>query len=43
MHDKHPLLDFANERYRDLAKNATGSYVVLGLANIDLARTRLMA
>jgi hypothetical protein len=29
-------------RYRSLAKNATRSFVVLGLANIYLARTRLM-
>jgi IS5 family transposase len=30
-------------RYRGLAKNATRSFVTLGLANIYLARGRLMA
>jgi IS5 family transposase len=34
---------FTKVRYRDLAKNATRSFVALGLANIYLARGRLMA
>jgi IS5 family transposase len=33
---------FAKVRYRGLAKNATRAFVVLGLANIYLARGRLM-
>ena len=37
------LWGFAKVRYRGLAKNATRSFVVLGLANIYLARARLMA
>ncbi|EJE50741.1 hypothetical protein PMI14_04603 [Acidovorax sp. CF316] len=39
------LWGFAKVRYRGLAKNATRSFVVLGLglANISLARQRLMA
>lgn len=37
------LWGFAKVRYRGLAKNATRSFVVLGLANIYLARQRLMA
>jgi IS5 family transposase len=36
------LWGFAKVRYRGLAKNATRSFVALGLANIYLARTRLM-
>lgn len=37
------LWGFAKVRYRGLQKNATRSFVVLGLANIYLARKRLMA
>jgi|TARA_B110001454_G_scaffold79648_1_gene76967 IS5 family transposase len=37
------LWGFAKVRYRGLAKNATRSFVVLGLANIYLARQRLAA
>jgi len=37
------LWGFAKVRYQGLAKNATRSFVVLGLANIYLARQRLMA
>ncbi len=37
------LWDFAKVRYRGLAKNATRSFVVLDLAYIYMARTRLMA
>ncbi|MFT5934173.1 MAG: IS5 family transposase [Hydrogenophaga sp.] len=37
------LWSFAKMRYRGLAKNATRSFVVLGLASIYLARQRLMA
>ena len=37
------LWGFAKVRYRGLAKNATRSFVALGLANIFLARQRLMA
>lgn len=37
------LWGFAKVRYRGLAKNATRSFVALGLANIYLARGRLMA
>ena len=37
------LWGFAKVRYRGLAKNATRSFVALGLANIYLARQRLMA
>ena len=37
------LWGFAKVRYRGLEKNATRSFVALGLANIYLARTRLMA
>ena len=37
------LWGFSKVRYRGLAKNATRSFVVLSLANIYLARTRLMA
>ena len=37
------LWGFAKVRYRDLAKDATRSFVVLGLANIYLARQRLTA
>ncbi len=37
------LWGFTKVRYRGLAKNATRSFVVLGLANIYLARQRLMA
>ena len=37
------LWGFAKVRYRGLAKNATRSFVVLGLANIYLARQRLLA
>lgn len=37
------LWGFAKVRYRGLAKNATRSFVVLGLANIYLARPRLVA
>ena len=33
---------FAKVRYRGLAKNATRAFVVLGLANIYLARARLV-
>ena len=46
---EHPFLvlrrlwGFAKVRYRGLAKNATRSFVVLGLANIYLARQRLVA
>lgn len=36
------LWGFTKVRYRSLAKNAARSFVVLGLANIYLARTRLM-
>ncbi len=36
------LWGFAKVRYRGLEKNATRSFVALGLANIYLARTRLM-
>jgi IS5 family transposase len=37
------LSGFTKLRYRGLAKNATRSFVALGLANIYLARRRLMA
>ena len=37
------LWGFAKVRYRGLAKNACRSFVALGLANIYLARQRLMA
>jgi IS5 family transposase len=37
------LWGFAKVRYRALAENATRSFVVLGLANIYLARQRLVA
>ena len=37
------LWGFTKVRYRGLAKNATRAFVVLGLANIYLARARLMA
>ena len=37
------LWGFTKVRYRGLAKNATRSFVALGLANIYLARGRLMA
>jgi IS5 family transposase len=37
------LWGFAKVRYRGLAKNATRSFVVLGLAHLYLARGRLMA
>jgi transposase, IS5 family len=37
------LWGFATVRYRGLAKNATRSFVVLGLANLYLARQRLLA
>ena len=37
------LWGFAKVRYRGLAKNATRSFVALGLANIYLARQRLTA
>ena len=37
------LWGFSKVRYRGLAKNATRSFVALGLANIYLARKRLMA
>lgn len=37
------LWGFTKVRYRGLAKNATRSFVALGLANIYLARKRLMA
>jgi IS5 family transposase len=37
------LWGFAKVRYRGLAKNATRSFVALGLANIYLARQRLVA
>lgn len=37
------LWGFAKVRYRGLAKNATRSFVALGLANIYLAQGRLMA
>jgi len=37
------LWGFNKVRYRGLAKNATRAFVVLGLANIYLARARLMA
>lgn len=37
------LWGFTKARYRGLAKNATRAFVVLGLANIYLARARLMA
>ena len=37
------LWGFTKVRYRGLAKNATRSFVALGLANIYLARRRLMA
>jgi IS5 family transposase len=37
------LWGFAKVRYRGLAKNATRAFVALGLANIYLARQRLMA
>ena len=37
------LWDFNKVRYKGLAKNATRSFVALGLANIYLARKRLMA
>ena len=35
------LLGFAKMRYRGLVKNANRSFVVLGLANLYLARVRL--
>ena len=37
------LWGFTKVRYRGLAKNACRSFVALGLANIYLARQRLMA
>lgn len=37
------LWGFAKVRYRGLAKNATRAFVALGLANIYLARARLVA
>jgi IS5 family transposase len=37
------LWGFTKVRYRGLAKNATRAFVALGLANIYLARGRLMA
>ena len=37
------LWGFAKVRYRGLYKNATRSFVALGLANIYLARRRLVA
>ena len=37
------LWGFNKVRYRGLEKNATRSFVALGLANIHLARTRLVA
>lgn len=37
------LWGFTKVRYRGLEKNATRSFVALGLANIYLARTHLMA
>jgi transposase, IS5 family len=37
------LWGFTKVRYRGLAKNATRSFVALGLANMYLARGRLMA
>ena len=37
------LWGFTKVRYRGLAKNATRSFVALGLANVYLARGRLMA
>jgi transposase, IS5 family len=37
------LWGFAKVHYRGLAKNATRSFVVLGLANIYQARLRLIA
>jgi len=37
------LWGFAKVRYRGLAKNATRAFVATGLANIYLARQRLMA
>jgi IS5 family transposase len=37
------LWGFDKVRYRGLAKNATRSFVTLGLANIYLARARLQA
>jgi IS5 family transposase len=37
------LWGFAKVRYRGLTKNATRSFVVLGLANLYLARQRLVA
>lgn len=37
------LWGFTKVRYRGLAKNATRLFVALGLANIYLARRRLMA
>ena len=37
------LWGFTKVRYRGLAKNATRSFVALGLTNIYLARKRLMA
>lgn len=37
------LWGFSKVRYRGLAKNATRSFVALGLANIYLARKRLAA
>lgn len=37
------LWGFSKVRYRGLAKNATRSFVVLGLANIYLARRHLAA
>ena len=37
------LWGFAKVRYRGLAKNGTRAFVALGLANIYLARQRLMA
>ena len=36
------LWGFTKVRYRGLAKNATRAFVALGLANIYLARARLM-
>ena len=37
------LWGFTKVRYRGLAKNATRAFVALGLANIYLARARLIA
>ena len=37
------LWGFTKVRYRGLAKNANRAFVALALANVYLARTRLMA